>query len=89
MSNTTEDRPQAPEARDARIARALHIRLRHIHDELRDLEAQRQEAYAIADSCIRDFDELTEQRFRLKRALWQVEQRLSEAASKNREEVMA
>ena len=58
---------------------------------MREREDQRQEAYAIADACLREFDQLAKQRFWLRRALWKVRDRLSQAAFKrqNRDEVVA
>ena len=76
---------------DSRIARALQIRLDRIFEGMRDCEDRRQEAYQIADACLREFDQLAEQRFWLTRALWKVEKRLSAASfdRQDRDEVAA
>ena len=76
--------------RDARIARALQIRLDQILQEMHSCERLCQQAYEFADSKLDEFDELAETRYLLTRCLWKVEQRRFEAIDRqNREEVAA
>jgi hypothetical protein len=73
--------------RNARIARALQIRIDLIVSELRSCERRRAQAYKFADHMLDEFDRLAEQRFVLTRALWRVQDRLGRAAfRRNRQE---
>jgi len=69
---------------DARIARALQIRLAIIEHDMAECDR-------MADALLDEINDLAEARYRLTRCLWRVQDRLRRAAfdRQNREEVAA
>lgn len=72
----------AAQERDARIARALNLRIDDIDDEMLECDE-------LVEACLDHLICLADQRSRLARSLWEVEKRLAQAAFRQCHEVAA